>query len=130
MTAPLALTGPLLLFGGPYSNLEATRAVLAEAERRQIPPERIVCTGDVVAYGADAKATVDLVRASAFAWSWATAKRRCPWEQQTAAAALPPAAPASGSQPLGSPMPIGNSMLPCGPGWHRCRAALMSNSPA
>jgi len=64
MTAPLALTGPLLLFGGPYSNLEATRAVLAEAERRQIPPERIVCTGDVVAYGADAKATVDLVRAS------------------------------------------------------------------
>src|SRR5215203_5259969 len=64
MTAPLALAGPLLLFGGPYSNLEATRAVLAEAERRQIPPERIVCTGDVVAYGADAKATVDLVRAS------------------------------------------------------------------
>ena len=55
---------PLLLFGGPYSNLEATRAVLAEAERRQIPPERIVCTGDVVAYAADAKATVDLVRES------------------------------------------------------------------
>ena len=52
------------LFGGPYSNLEATRAVLAEAERRQIPPERIVCTGDVVAYAADAKATVDLVRES------------------------------------------------------------------
>src|SRR3954451_18159507 len=64
MPAPLALTGPLLLFGGPYSNLEATRAVLAEAERCQIPPERIVCTGDVVAFGADAKATVDLVRAS------------------------------------------------------------------
>jgi hypothetical protein len=47
-----------------YSNLEATRALLAEAERRHIPPERIVCTGDVVAYGADAKATVDLVRRS------------------------------------------------------------------
>jgi hypothetical protein len=58
------LDGPVLFFGGPYSNLEATRAVLAEAERRRIPPERIVCTGDVVAYAADAKATVDLVRRS------------------------------------------------------------------
>ncbi len=54
----------MLLFGGPYSNLEATRAVVAEAHRRRIPPERIVCTGDVVAYGADAKATVDFVRRS------------------------------------------------------------------
>jgi predicted phosphodiesterase len=58
------LDGPVLFFGGPYSNLEATRAVLAEAERRRIPPERVVCTGDVVAYAADAQATVDLVRRS------------------------------------------------------------------
>jgi hypothetical protein len=56
------LDGPVLFFGGPYSNLEATRAVLAEAERRRIPPERVVCTGDVVAYAADAQATVDLGR--------------------------------------------------------------------
>src|SRR5215207_10819963 len=64
MNDPLTMNGPVLLFGGPYSNLEATRAVLAEAGRRQIPPERIICTGDVVAYGADARATVELVRAS------------------------------------------------------------------
>ena len=64
MSKRLILDGPVLFFGGPYSNLEATRAVLAEAVRRQIPPERIVCTGDVVAYAADARATVDLVRRS------------------------------------------------------------------
>ena len=62
MHSHLTLEGPVLFFGGPYSNLEATRALLAEAGRRGIPPERIVCTGDVVAYGADARATVDLVR--------------------------------------------------------------------
>ncbi len=53
--------GPMLFFGGPYSNLEATLALLAEAKRRGIPPSRTVCTGDVVAYGADAAATVDLL---------------------------------------------------------------------
>lgn len=56
------LDGPLFCFGGPYSNLQATQAVLAEARRRDFPPERIVCTGDVVAYCADAAATVAAVR--------------------------------------------------------------------
>ncbi|HLJ63033.1 MAG TPA: radical SAM protein [Stellaceae bacterium] len=56
--------GPVLVFGGPYSNLEATAALFAEAKRRAIPPERMICTGDIVAYGADAAATLDLLRAS------------------------------------------------------------------
>lgn len=56
------MDSPILVFGGPYSNLQATRAVLAEASRRGIPGHRIICTGDVVAYGADPKACVDLVR--------------------------------------------------------------------
>jgi predicted phosphodiesterase/pyruvate-formate lyase-activating enzyme len=56
------LDGPTLIFGGPYSNLEATRAFLERARQMSIPPERIICTGDVVAYGADPAATVDLVR--------------------------------------------------------------------
>jgi uncharacterized radical SAM superfamily Fe-S cluster-containing enzyme len=60
--ALLPMDGPVLVFGGPYSNLEATQAVLAEARRRGIPPRRVICTGDVVAYGADARATLDLVR--------------------------------------------------------------------
>jgi predicted phosphodiesterase len=60
----LRFDGPAIVFGGPYGNLEATRALLAEAARLGVPPGRIVCTGDVVAYGADAAATVDLVRAA------------------------------------------------------------------
>ena len=58
------MDGPVLVFGGPYSNLEATEAMLAEARRLAIPPARILCTGDIVAYGADALATVAAVRAS------------------------------------------------------------------
>src|SRR5260370_34707425 len=54
--------GPLMVVGGLYSNLEATRALLEQAARLAIPPERIICTGDVVAYGADPAATVELVR--------------------------------------------------------------------
>ena len=63
----LPADGPLLVFGGPYSNLQATRAVLAEAARRGIPARRVVCTGDVVAYGADAAACCDLVMESGIA---------------------------------------------------------------
>ena len=58
----LRMDGPVLVFGGPYSNLEATLAVLAEARRRAIPRERILCTGDIVAYGADAVATTAALR--------------------------------------------------------------------
>jgi diadenosine tetraphosphatase ApaH/serine/threonine PP2A family protein phosphatase len=60
----LAADGPLLVFGGPYSNLQATRAMLDEATRRGIPAGRVICTGDVVAYGADAAACCDLIMAS------------------------------------------------------------------
>ncbi len=57
-----ALTGPVLLFGGPYSNLESTKALIKEAKRRDIPPGRVICTGDVVAYCADPLATVEAIR--------------------------------------------------------------------
>jgi len=57
-------TGPMLIFGGPYSNLQATRAVLAEAARRGIAPDHLLCTGDVVAYAADAAACCDLMMRS------------------------------------------------------------------
>ena len=58
----LALDGPVLVFGGCNSNLEATRALRSEVERLGIAPGNIICTGDVVAYCADPVATVDLVR--------------------------------------------------------------------
>ncbi len=56
--------GAVAIFGGPYSNLEATQAFFAEMARLGIASERIICTGDVVAYCADAAATTALVRAS------------------------------------------------------------------
>lgn len=56
------LDGPVLVFGGPYSNLEAAAAIRAEAERLGIPPSRTICTGDVIAYCADPGATVALIR--------------------------------------------------------------------
>jgi predicted phosphodiesterase len=61
---PIQTTKPLLIFGGCYSNLEATRTVLGIAERLGFDPCDVVCTGDVVAYCADPQATVDLIRAS------------------------------------------------------------------
>jgi predicted phosphodiesterase len=54
----------VLVFGGPYSNLQATQALFAAAERRGIPAHRIICTGDVVAYCADPQPAVDLLRAA------------------------------------------------------------------
>ena len=58
------LDGPVLVYGGTYSNLQATEALLAEADRLNIPPERRIHTGDVVAYCADAAAVTDLVMTS------------------------------------------------------------------
>jgi predicted phosphodiesterase len=58
------VTEPLLVFGGPYSNLEATKALLEEARRRAVPPGNIVCTGDLAAYCADPLGVIDLLRYS------------------------------------------------------------------
>ena len=61
------LAGPVLVFGGLYSNLEATEALLAEAAARGVPPSHMICTGDVVAYCGDPQATVDRVREAGIA---------------------------------------------------------------
>lgn len=53
---------PLLFFGGPYSNLEALAALLAQAQALGIPDCNLLCTGDVVAYCADPQAVVDELR--------------------------------------------------------------------
>ncbi len=52
------------MFGGPYSNLQATKALFEEATKRGFTPDRMICTGDVIAYGADASETLDFIRAS------------------------------------------------------------------
>ena len=56
---------PVLIFGGCYSNLQATRALLQAAADLRIPPKRMICTGDVIAYGADPHETLALIRDAA-----------------------------------------------------------------
>ena len=57
------LDGPVLLFGGPYSNLHALEALIAQASTRGIGPAQMICTGDVVAYCAQPAPTVARMRA-------------------------------------------------------------------
>ncbi len=57
-------TGRYWSSAGPTGNLQATRALLAEAEALGIPPEHMLCSGDLVAYCADPQATADLIRAA------------------------------------------------------------------
>ncbi|MDE8348242.1 MAG: radical SAM protein [Acidocella sp.] len=54
--------GRLLVFGGCYSNLQATQALFHQAQRLGIAASNMICTGDIIAYGADAQATLALVR--------------------------------------------------------------------
>lgn len=54
--------GPMLIFGGPYGNRQATEALLARAAALDITPDRMLCTGDLAAYAADPQETADLLR--------------------------------------------------------------------
>ena len=54
----------ILIFGGSYGNLQAMRALSREAARQGIPPDRVICTGDAVAYCANPVETVALIRSS------------------------------------------------------------------
>lgn len=53
---------PLLICGGAYSNFEALSALFAAAAELGLPRERIIHTGDVVAYCADTAETATLLR--------------------------------------------------------------------
>ncbi len=59
-----SLDGTLGLFGGAYSNLEATQALFADMARRGIAPSHIIFTGDAVAYGGDPVATLEALKDS------------------------------------------------------------------
>jgi len=60
----IVLDKPVLLFGGCYSNWQATRGLLDWAQAHGFAPEQMICTGDIAAYGADARATLRLIRDS------------------------------------------------------------------
>ncbi len=55
-------SAPVLICGGAYSNLEALEALFEAADSLAIPCERIIHTGDVVAYCADPAVTAELLR--------------------------------------------------------------------
>ncbi len=55
------LTDKVLIFGGPYSNLEATLAMQLQAGELGIEPNSVICTGDSVAYCANPSETVDVL---------------------------------------------------------------------
>ena len=56
------LEGRLLVFGGVYSNLQALDRMARIANELGIPPERTICTGDVVGYCAQPEETVRAIR--------------------------------------------------------------------
>lgn len=56
------LSGRMLIFGGPYSNLAATQAMRQRAEELDIPPHQVICTGDSIAYCAEPLETLQLIR--------------------------------------------------------------------
>jgi len=56
------LKGSVLLFGGPYSNLEATCALFKHADQLGIARANRICTGDLVAYCANPVETIAMVR--------------------------------------------------------------------
>lgn len=53
-------TMPLLIFGGPYSNLQALTALKNVADELRIPKTQVICTGDVVAYCAHPEEAIQL----------------------------------------------------------------------
>lgn len=52
----------LLIFGGCYSNLEATQALYDWAQQRGYEAGQCICTGDIVAYCANPVETVNLIK--------------------------------------------------------------------
>ncbi|WP_339637389.1 metallophosphoesterase family protein [uncultured Sulfitobacter sp.] len=57
------LDGPLLLFGGPYSNLQAVEALTDFADAHVIGGDQMICTGDIVAYCGAPSESVAAIRA-------------------------------------------------------------------
>jgi len=58
----LVLEPPVLVFGGPYSNLRALAALRQRADELGIAPSHCICTGDVVAYCAEPEETTAAIR--------------------------------------------------------------------
>ncbi|WP_455220223.1 metallophosphoesterase family protein [Kaarinaea lacus] len=56
------ITKPFVVFGGPYSNLQALQEMKRICRDHNIPPSRVFCTGDIVAYCAQPSESIDFIR--------------------------------------------------------------------
>ncbi len=56
------INGTTLVFGGPYSNYAATVAMQRRARELDIPADRVICSGDIIAYCGEPCETLDLIR--------------------------------------------------------------------
>ena len=56
------IPGPILIFGGAYSNLQATQALITAAQTHGILAERCIFTGDSIAYCGSPSETLNLLR--------------------------------------------------------------------
>lgn len=64
----------LAFFGDVHGNLEALNAVLEDIQRRGV--DEIFCLGDLVGYGPDPEAVVQLIREKTSKLSWETTTMR------------------------------------------------------
>jgi len=55
-------TDRILVFGGPYGNLEATQELFNIADKEGIAADYIFCTGDIVAYCADPQQCTEIIK--------------------------------------------------------------------
>ena len=55
-------TQPLLIFGGPYSNLNASLSLIQICKELQLDAQQVICTGDMVAYCARPEETSQLIK--------------------------------------------------------------------
>ncbi|SFT36962.1 Calcineurin-like phosphoesterase superfamily domain-containing protein [Lishizhenia tianjinensis] len=62
------LEDKILVFGGPYSNLQATQKMYEITVELGFEPSQIICTGDVVGYCAQPQETIDLVKSWGIHW--------------------------------------------------------------
>ncbi|MES9831069.1 MAG: metallophosphoesterase family protein [Candidatus Thiodiazotropha sp. DIVDIV] len=52
----------VIIFGGPYGNLQATQAMRKVANELNVPPTHTICNGDCIAYCAQPAETVALIQ--------------------------------------------------------------------
>jgi hypothetical protein len=98
---PICIDGPLMVFGGPYSNLEATQALLKQAAASEIPP--------IASFAPEMLSLIALIQWQRLIWcvtlaatlSWAIANRAWQPVRPIAVAGFQRAAPANACLPPG-----------------------------